>query len=366
MLEANPGLTPAQVKGILQRTATPLPPYYSYEAGTGMLNVHAAVLDATFPTRRIGMWRGTVDRDQVEFVSDAPTQFSGTVQPGSAAETTLSIPEGVVGASVQISWGPMWSTNDLELSVYDQTGVIRAQSNTLNLPGLNGKRESVSLTSPAAGAWRMSVRNTFGGLSTSQQFYGVMEINRAQYARLQDIGSLSPALREDIYQSLRSFTMWPIGSRFRADFGVSRSDLATALVLSARVPQYLPGQPTYRDVRDSSTMLFVESVQASPTGPLFVDVAKGEQFRPWDNVSRLVAAVALVRAAGLRSEAEAKAGTPLTFLDSASIPSELRGYVSVAVSHGLLKADSSFKPNETFTRGDLAQAIAAIQRRAVQ
>ena len=49
-----------------------------------MLNVHAAVLEAAFPTRRIGMWRGTLDRDQVEFVSDAPIEFSGTVQPGSS------------------------------------------------------------------------------------------------------------------------------------------------------------------------------------------------------------------------------------------------------------------------------------------
>ncbi len=366
MLEANPALTPADVKGILQRTATPLPPYYSYEIGTGMLNVHAAVLEAEFPSRRIGLWRGTLDRDQVDFVSDAPIKFSGTVQPGGPAEASVSIPEGTVAASVQISWGPLWSTNDLGLSVSDQNGVVRAHSNTLNLAGINGKRESVSLTTPGAGAWRVTVRNSFGGLSTSQPFYGVMEINRARYARMQDVGSLSPALREDIYQSLRSFSMWPIGSKFRADLGVSRSDLATALVLSARVPQYLPGQPSYKDIRDSSTMLFVESVQASPNGPLFIDVAKGGQFRPNDNTTRLAAAVALVRAAGLRSEAEGRAGTPLAFLDAATIPSDLRGYVSVAVSHGLLKAESSFKPNGTFTRGDLAQAIAAFQRRAVQ
>jgi hypothetical protein len=83
-------------------------------------------------------------------------------------------------------------------------------------------------------------------------------------------------------------------------------------------------------------------------------------------VTRLAAAVALVRAAGLRSEAEAKAGTPLAFLDASTIPYDLRGYVSVAVSNGLLKADSSFKPGGTFTRGDLAQAIAAFQRRVVQ
>lgn len=366
MLEANPALTPANVKEILQRTATPLPPYYSYEIGTGMLNVHAAVLEAEFPYRRIGMWRGTVDRDQVDFVSEAPIKFSGTVQPGTAAEAILTIPESTVAASVQISWGPLWSTNDLGLSVSDQNGVVRAHSNTLNLTGLNGKRESVSLTTPAAGAWKIGVRNSFGALSTAQQFYGLMEINRASYARMQDIGSLSPGLREDIYQSLRSFSMWPIGSKFRADFAVSRSDFAMALVMSARVPQYLPGQASYKDVRDASTLLFVESVQASPNGPLFIDVAKGGQFRPSDNTTRLTAAVALVRAAGLRSEAEGKAGAPLAFLDAATIPSDLRGYVSVAVSHGLLKAESSFKPNGTFTRGDLAQAIAAFQRRAVQ
>ena len=366
MLEANPSLTPAEVKDILQRTATPLPPYYTYETGTGMLNVHAAVLQAEFPSRRIGAWRGTLDRHQVEFASDAPIQFSGTVQPGSSAETTLTIPEGAVAASVQISWGPFWSTNDLGLSVYDQSGVLRGQSNTINLPGLNGKHESVSLTTPAAGTWRVSVRNTLGAIATPQPFYGVLEIRRACYARMNDLDSLSPVLRDEIQQSLRSFTMWPIGSKFRADFGVSRSDLATALVLSARVPQYVPGQPTYQDVRDASTMLFVESVQASPTGSLFIDVARGGRFRPFDSVTRLAAAVALVRAAGLRSEAEAQAGTPLAFLDASSIPNELRGYVAVAVSKGLLQGDSTFRPQAAFTRADLAHAVTVIERRATQ
>ena len=78
-------------------------------------------------------------------------------------------------------------------------------------------------------------------------------------------------------------------------------------------------------------------------------------------MTRLAAAVALVRAAGLRSEAEAKAGTPLAFLDASGIPNELKGYVSVAVSKGLLRADSSFRPQGTFTRGDLAHAIVVIQ-----
>jgi serine protease AprX len=365
MLEANPTLTPARVKDILQRTATPLPPYYTYETGTGMLNVHAAVIEASFPSRRIGAWRGTLDRNQVQFLTDAPTEFSGIVKPGSSAETTLTIPEGAVSASAQISWGPLWSPNDLGLSLYDQTGVLRGQANTLNLPGLNGKRESLTVVGPTAGAWRVGVRNTLGILGTPQQFYGTLEIGRARYARMNDVDSLSPALRDDVYQSLRSFTMWPIGSKFRAEFGVSRLDLATALVLSGRVPQYLPGRPTYLDVRDQSSLLFVESAQASPTGALFLDLPRG-QFRPYENVSRLAAAVALVRAAGLRSEAEAKSGCPLAFLDAAGIPSELRGYVYVAISTGLLQGDTSFRPQGTFTRADLAHAIAVIEKRAVQ
>ena len=58
MLEANPQLTPAQIRDILQRTATPLPPYYLHEVGAGMLNAQAAVLEAAFSQRRFGGWRG--------------------------------------------------------------------------------------------------------------------------------------------------------------------------------------------------------------------------------------------------------------------------------------------------------------------
>ncbi len=267
MLEANPSLTPAEVKDILQRTATPLPPYYTFEAGTGMLNVHAAVLEAAIPTRRIGTWRGTLDRNQVEFANDAPATFSGIVQAGKTADTLVSIPQGAISASLQIGWGPLWTPNDLGLYVYDQLNLLKGQSNTPNLSGLTGKREGITLLTPVPGTWRVSVRNTFGSLSTAQQYYGVVRIGRAQYANMTDIHTLSPSLREDIYQSIRTFTMWPIGSEFHPEYAVTRSDFASAMVLGGRIPQYLPGQSNYSDVTDASTMLFVESVQSAPGRP---------------------------------------------------------------------------------------------------
>ena len=365
MLEANPNLTPAEVRDILQRTATPLAPYYQFEAGAGMLNAHAAVLQAAFPARRLGAWRSTLDRRQVRFFNEAPSTFTGTVAPGSVFETTIQVPENTVLASIQIGWGPMWSLNDLALYVYDQSGNLRGQSNAVNLPGITGKTERVSLNLPAPGLWRVKVLSSLGLGATTQPFAGIVQLGRADYGDLRDTDYLQSELREDIYGDIRSFTMWPIGSRFRPDFSVSRLDFATAVFLSSRIPQYAASQPTYQDVSDASSRLFVESVQSAPGGALFYDSSAGGRFRPHDGMTRLVAAVALVRAAGLRDEAEGSTA-PLAFLDAASIPSQLRGYVSVAVSRGLIESDAFFRPQNSFKRADLAHAIAVIQGQATQ
>ncbi len=366
MLEANPALTPAEVKDILQATATPLAPYYQHEVGAGILNAHAAVLKAAFRKRRIGDWRGTLDRGQIEFGRDPVSTFSGIVQPGSTFETTVQIPSDTLVASVQIGWGPITSTNDLALYVYNQEENLVAQSNVLNLPGLTGKLERITLQQPAAGTLRIKVRNSLGLLGTPQSFTGTLQVGRAEYKQINDIQNLNITLKNDILQNIRAFSMWPTGAKFRPQLAATRSELATALVLGARVPQYLPATPSYSDVRDFLTMSFVESGQAAPAGALFIDVSEGGKFRPNDGATRLAAAVALVRAAGLRAKADAQAYTLLEFLDGLTIPGELRGYVAVAVSEGLIEADLYFRPQDAITRGEVARAVAALQRRSIQ
>lgn len=224
--------------------------------------------------------------------------------------------------------------------------------------------ERTVLNLPSHGTWRIKVRNSLL-LATPQAFSGIVQIDRVTYRPLLDAGSMSATLRKEVNQNLRSFSMSPIGSRFRPGLVVSRADLASALVLGARVPQYMPATPSYVDVQGLSTMAFVESAQASPSGALFTDVVEGGSFRPTGGVTRLVAAVALVRAAGLRGEAESKIVTALTFLDVRSIPAEFRGYAAVAVSRGLIQSGSFFRPNDPFTRGELAHAIALIQNGVV-
>jgi serine protease AprX len=366
MLEANPNLRPAEVRDILQRTATPLAEYYLHETGAGMLNAHAAVLEAAFPERRMGAWRAALDRGQVRFVNDPAQTFSGTAQPGQSVDTSLTLPANTLVASAQIAWGPVWSLNDLRLSLCDPHGVEREAADAVNLPGLTGKRERLTLSNPAAGVWRARVGHTLNIGFTPQSFTGALEVTRAEYAPLNDIGNLSAGDREEIYQALRSFVLTPYGRNFRPTFGVTRAALAAAMVQGARVPQYVAGQPRYSDVRDLTTRNFVESAQSAPGGALFPELAGGG-FKPHDFADRLTAAVVLVRAAGLRAEAEAQAGVVLSVVDQLDIPAAARGYVSVALAHGLLRAGgNAFRPQAALTRAELAQALAALQRLALR
>jgi serine protease AprX len=354
MLEANPRLTPPQIRDILQRTATPLPDYFQHEVGAGMLNAHAAVLEAAFPDRRMGMFRATLDQGQVSFVDDEVQQINGFVSPLGSYTLNVNVPGDAVLTSAQTAWGPLSNANDLALSVYDASGVKHVAS-TPNQPGLTGKREGYSLRGSAAGGTvRLQISQALGA---GQPALGMLEVTRAQYAPLNDLGALSPAARADIQQALRKFALLPHAKNFRPGFGVTRAELAAALVRAGQVPQYLPGKARFTDVTDSTTMLFVESVQSAPTGALFTDASPGGKFRPDEFSTRLTAAIALVRAAGLQAEANT-ATLPLNIKDAAEIPAAARGYVAVALNNGLLTAENGyFQAQSAITRAQLAHAL---------
>ncbi len=348
MLEVNPALTPAAIFDILQRSATPLPDYYRHEVGAGMLNAHAAVLEAAFAARRTGEFRATLDRGDVRFARDE-VAISGTVVPGSTFEAAIPIPADTLQASVQIAWGPFVSPSDLRLDLADPSGRTRASSNALNLPGLTGRREATTLASPTAGTWRARVSHTIEITATPQPVTGFAEIARVEYAPLVDVNT---AIRDDVRRAQRTFVMQARGSRFRPDWTVTRAELAATMVRAGRVPQYLAGAPVFTDVRDRSTRLWVESARG-----LFLD-GSGASFAPNAPVSRIVAAVVLVRAAGLESEVRT-ADPLLGVLDRLSIPAAYSGYVAVALQHGLLTLQNgSFRPTSHLTRADLAHALA--------
>lgn len=352
MLEANPNLTPAAIKDILSRTATPLPKYYYHEAGAGMLNTHAAVLEAAFPEREMGGFRSLISANTTRFTTSLSQPYSQAITSGIAANRTLAIPQDTVQASVVIGWGS--SANDFGLRVFASDGSLMGESNFLNALVIGSRRERVVLKNPAAQNVRAEVKHTVAG--TTQTIVGALEMTRVLFPTLSDL-STGSAISQAQGVLLNS-TMLPMGRNFRPNNSVSRAGLAEAMLRSGFVPQYMSSNAMFQDVSDSYTRNLVESAQANPSGAIFYDVTAGGRFYPDANASKLVAAIAYVKAAKLESLAASTSLSP-TVADHASIPAVLRGYVAVALQRGFITLDSGnrFNPSRGITRIELATAL---------
>jgi serine protease AprX len=354
MLEVNPNLTPADVKDILSRTATPMPRYFFHEVGAGMLNTYAAVLEAAFPDRHMGGFRSTLSRNATRFVTRTSQTFEQTVFPNLTSSANVTIPENTIQAGVNIYWG--LSTNDFGLRVYDQSNLLLGESNYLNLPGLTGRREKVVLRNPVSQTLRAEIFHS-GNAGTSQQVFGAVETTQVEYPDMLDQSTLSPDQAVQVEQSLLENLMLPEGRKFRPDAAVTRVELAEALIRSGLVPQYMASVAMFTDVRDTYSRNVVESTQAFPSGPLFYDAIRGKNFYPYNGATKLAAAIAFVRAAGLDSQA-ASASLPLRVSDGLSIPAAWRGYVAVALQRGFVRLDgNAFNPSRSLTRVELATSL---------
>jgi hypothetical protein len=251
------------------------------------------------------------------------------------------------------------------LKLVDQNGSVRGASNNLNVVEFAGKREQISTNMPPTQTMRAVVNHT-AGIGTNQDFYGSVQVSRVQFAPLGDVQNLSPQMQSAIKESIRSFVMLADGTRFRPFSPVSRAELAAALIRGGRVPQYLAASPIFSDVSDLMTRGAVESVQSFPNGKLFVDVSNGGAFRPNHTATKLVAAIALVKAANLQPAAQTST-LPLTITDAFQIPNEWRGYVAVALQKGFLSLDGNgFSPNRPLSRVELAQALVKLNKLAVE
>jgi serine protease AprX len=354
MLEVNPNLTPADVKDILSRTATPMPRYFFHEAGAGMLNTYAAVLEAAFPERHMGGFRSTLSRNAIRFVTRTSQTFEQTVYPNLTSSANVTIPQNTVQAGINIYWD--LSPNDFGLRVYDQSNSLLGESNYLNLPGFTGRREKVVLRNPLSQTLRAAIsHSTYVG--TSQQVFGSVELTQVEYPVMLDESTLSPDQVVQVEKSLLGNLMLPEGRKFRPNDAVSRLELAEALVRAGVVPQYMASAPMFNDVRDDDSRNVVESTQAFPSGSLFYDATPGRNFYPYNGATKLAAAIAFVRAAGLSCQT-ASASLPLTVSDASSIPYAWRGYVAVALQRGFVSLDgNAFNPSRSLTRFELATAL---------
>jgi serine protease AprX len=397
MFEANPSLTPAQVKQILQQTATNMPGYEPFEVGTGMVNAYAAV-DRAAVARNYGTtlnlnrtFHANVTLNETQEIFNIAYNTVPELSP-TRNQHPLTVPSGLAQLDVRIR----------------AAGVLEETGNTLNLvliapdgaeftSGVNVLfplqfTRAVLVDNPMPGDWTIELRglrgaaaNPTAGVALPEDVSGTITFKAPgtttglnDIAGHPDEASILVAVKERLVDGFSD-------KKFRPSERLERGQLADYLNMGVAVRQFLPtdGSATFADV--SGTLVpFAEAVAAR--GAVLKDrfhefrgvmlpTAAG-QFSPRDAVRRADLAYSLVQALGLEGAALALNGQQVTVQhgdqripveDASQIPAGLEGYVQLALDLNIMQAaittDSSGTPHATFsplkvvTRGQYAVTV---------
>ena len=360
MLQANPALQVDEIRDILQQTATPMLGYSRYEVGAGSLNTYAAVRRAAFNTP-FGEFRNQLSSPRLVLSRSSLAGFSGVVAQGATWSSALDLPADVIFATVVLSWqNQSLIGNTLSLTLTKGATSVKATP-AAALLGPTSPKVGITLNDPAAGQWAINITNTGGALTgTAQRFNGAIELIRMN-STVAGLDQLSVTDQQAALRALRCGLMTANDDGFAPSAQATRLQVARALMLGANthVPQFLPYSPTYTDVSGTNA-IFVESVAHSPYGDLMNTC--GMRFNPNGQADRLTVAIALVKALGLDADAAGARTTNPGLVDWSAIPFAVRGYVSLAVTHGLMSANAAgqFRPADGLTQLELARASFAL------
>ncbi len=350
MLEADPTLTPYEVKAILQETATNVPGMQSWEVGAGYVNAFAA-LDKILGNNNYGStlnytktFNGNVN------VVSSTNNFTVNFSPmGTSNSFTMNVPAG---------------TSSLEAAL-KTTGLLGETGNLLNLVlfSPSGQRYSagipvtftlstnrgVAVSNPEAGVWTVSVEG-LQGAALPENVSGFVRLNQnGTTTGLSDVAG-HPA-ENAIVLAVNSRFMDATANGFKPNDNLTRAELAQYLVMGQGVRQS-GATGTFTDVTGADVH-FVEAAMA--TGAALRDqslfgnallVSKGAStFMPSGTVTRSELAYSIVQSLGLQDYAQSLQGgnvtvdvdgQQITIGDQAGIPAALKGHVQAAINLGLI------------------------------
>ena len=364
MMEANPNLTPAKVKDILERTASNMTGRDTWEVGSGHVNAYDAVVMA----QGIRTDYGATVNSLREFNSNAQvkagssTPFSVFFSPvGSTEEKSFEVGADAAWVTARATV----DTNTVALVLISPTG--ERYGSAIALPELGS---TIVASAPATpGTWKVTVRGIGSvsgnaldpaGLTNGYAAPGYVDgtislLNSAGYLGLDDIAN-HPARGAIEYAVSHRLVDGYSDKKFRPDALLKRSEMAQYLVMGVSARQQLPldKSPRFSDLSTSSPYYAYAESAVAPGAPLrdlsqthagLMGLVNGK-FLPTESVNRLELAYAFVQALGLQNEAIAYTGTlsvsydgkRIPIEDVASIPASLRGYVQGALDAGVINA----------------------------
>ena len=364
MFEANPNLTPAQAKDIIEKTASNMTGRESWEVGAGHINAY----------------------DAVAMAQGLRTDYGATVNSLRTFNSNATIKAGT-SLDFSVFFQPVGATEEKSFEVGPDTAWVTARAtidtNTaaIVLISPDGERYGSAIALPELGStvvasapgkpgtWKVTVRGIGSVSGTALDPLGVTNgyaapgyvdgtitmLDSAGYLGMDDIaghaakGAIEYAVAHRLVDGYSD-------RKFRPDQVLKRSELAQYLLMGVSARQQLPldGRVSFSDVSPSSPICAYAESAVSRGAPLrnldqthagLMGLVNGK-FQPNDPVNRLQLAYAFVQALGLQDEALAFDGTlsvsvdgkRIAIEDAASIPANLRGYVQGALDAGLMNA----------------------------
>jgi serine protease AprX len=366
LLDANPNLTPDQVKRIITETATRMPGYRDFEVGAGYINAYAAVDKAFNLGRQYSAPSAYAFNAGFTISGPAPAKFhidfnpAALPGPDSSNARRFTVQPGMNVLDVLARVDTAAETGDGNL-----VGVVvtapdgKTYSSGIEYPVIGAPVRGVIVNDPVPGDWYLEVRGARGlvavpgvslptsGAAPPGAVDGTIVQKRYDLAPIADIGT--HALRAAIETALKARRMDTFADgTFRPDSQVTREDFARTLSLVTPMRQSLGAAPRFTDVSgDLSGIAEALSANGSTLRdwdftPAGLMSGSGTSFNPAGAASRLDLAVAFVRALGLDAEAKKLAGSNVTYQgavlsDNGQIAPALRGYVQYAIDKGFLE-----------------------------
>lgn len=391
MLEANPALTPDQVKSILQQTATNIPGREPWEVGAGYVNAYAAI-DHIFRNTTFGSQLNLTRKFNSSINSSATEQVLPiNYNPATAAtnESTFNVAAGVTGIEAKMfASGLLGETGNpvgLRLVAPDGTTYSSGISALFTLY----TDRTVAVANPMAGQWKAVVYGLQGAGFPEAIDVKVTQTQILGTSGLNDIASHPARTAIELAVGERLVDGFSDGT-YKPDAPLKRIELADYLMMGQGVRQHIPtnGAVSFSDV-SAGQKLLAESVTAKgaalrdgfhAANGLMTPASTGK-FSPTGTVSRASLAYSLVQALGQEAEALKRNGTaptvtlngtPYLIEDAKDIPAGLEGYVSVALELNLINAfynvtqgpydlqpvvHATFKPKANVTRAEFAVIV---------
>lgn len=392
LLEADPTLSPDEVKALLQQTATNMPGYETWEVGAGYVNAYAAVesvmngtsygatLNSTKEFNASVKSERTTEEFAVDYTLSTSTQHSFTVEEGLS---TLFAKANAAGVLEQTG-------NPVNLVLISPDGTEYSSGISLLFPTTYDR--TVIVNSPVAGEWKLEVRGLRGdtlnpvGLAVPETVKGSIAFTKVSgITGASDIAghpaeaAIAMGIQEHLVDSYSN-------GLFKPDAKLNRAELATYLVMGAEIRQNLNSAASFTDLGASAPYAAaVTSKDAafrdySQTSKGVMELRTNGAFDPKGTVTKAELAYSLVQSLGLQKQAEAFTGDitvqykdeRISISDQATIPAHLKGYVQVALDLNILNAQftvtqgkydleptvgASFAPAQQITRGDFAVAF---------